>query len=230
MKTAHQHLLVAKWSTRKKLPPVRQNFEFFKLGTEYCFHNLKTKKWLLKEALCYLNSLGINEKYSKEITDEARRAWTNTNNPNGPQHGGFAFPGTWIGTSALNDSIDTPMHQVFQGCVKSLIELISKWLKRGTGAGVGKFTVFGDSTRHVLLQVQHLQLDWIRVWPFSISSENRDYTTGGWVGENYLAFARLFKVVYGGYVQPIVGQEAQALIEFWEACYSDSGYDCPDYE
>ena len=40
----------------------------------------------------------------------------------------FQYPAIWNALMALHQFIDAPMHLIFQGIIKSVIEMISEWL------------------------------------------------------------------------------------------------------
>ena len=41
----------------------------------------------------------------------------------------ISLPPMWIGSLKLDQFVDTPMHQLFEGLVKSSIEILSQYLK-----------------------------------------------------------------------------------------------------
>ena len=76
----------------------------------------------------------------------------------------------------LSRFIDTSMHQLFQGVMKSLIGEAEYWLSKH-----GKYSKFAKQANTRLDDVCSLQLEWCKALCYS--GNNKSYTTGGWVAE-----------------------------------------------
>ena len=83
------------------------------------------------------------------------------------------------------------MHQLFLGVVKSLLELTSTWLKQEH-----KMALFGKCINELVQPIKTMQLSFCKIETFNGGS-GKPYTTGGWVAESYVAFARLWPLIMG---------------------------------
>jgi len=89
-------------------------------------------------------------------------------------------------THDIDDVVDVPMHLLFLGIVKSTIGYVSTYLK-----SLKLSASFESLSKRKLSVFQEYGLSWFVMIPFKSSSEILDTT--GWVGENFLAFARIYK-------------------------------------
>ena len=97
------------------------------------------------------------------------------------------FPSLWTSYLTLDQSIDTPVHQIFQGMVKSLMEYISTWL-RDEGINSLFMDLIEDKARHI----SRLNLSWCKIERFT----SKKKMTGGWLAEHYLGYSRLLLYWY----------------------------------
>lgn len=86
--------------------------------------------------------------------------------------------------------VDTIMHLMFLGVVRTATVDVQDWLKLQ-----GKLSSFFVFCKDELDQFQGLSISWCRILPYSKGS------FGGWVSENYYAFARLFRWFYSPLLQ-----------------------------
>ena len=93
-------------------------------------------------------------------------------------------PSLWKRGTQLKQHVDVIMHLVFEGVVKSNVEDIQVWLSQG------KYENFLRYARGTLESIQRLNLPWCKVLPYLKGK------LGGWVAENFLAFARVAKWFY----------------------------------
>ena len=89
------------------------------------------------------------------------------------------FPGCDV-----QDSVEVPMHMLFLGIAKSF----AKDSLHGFLRGRKLWSSFVDGVNPLLRSLQGLNLPWLK--PFPISTNG---TFGGWVSENFLAYARIMK-------------------------------------
>ena len=82
-----------------------------------------------KNVKVYMQSVGISDNYiRKYIFDVAEE--NNVQEQNIPELvKNLSFPSSWTSLVTLNQYIDTPMHLLFQGIVKSVIEFSFNYLK-----------------------------------------------------------------------------------------------------
>lgn len=97
----------------------------------------------------------------------------------------WKFPPQWTRGVNLSQHIDVPMHLVFLGVVKTVIQMVQEWAKLR-----GKYATFVRYLHGTLDSIQQLGLDWCRCVPY------KNGKLGGWVSENYLAAARLLPWMY----------------------------------
>ena len=144
-------------------------------------------EWTTKQAYAYLKYLGVKEKYAKsKIVKKAiefRKNKTHTN----IAMGDLKFPSLWTSGLDLTQCIDTPMHQIFMGMIKNLIELVADWLK-----SQNKFLPFVKAVNPLIVTLTQLRLSWCNVEMLT----GTKFGTGGWVAETYLGYARLLPIIY----------------------------------
>ena len=77
----------------------------------------------------YIKSLGLPPLFNRTyIVSKAKHLYeTNPNHPNPSSL--MSYPPLWNTDNLLNHYIDLPMHHLFLGIVKSIIELTFQWLK-----------------------------------------------------------------------------------------------------
>ena len=79
-----------------------------------------------------MKPIGINEKYTIEniysVATKLRKDKTTISSSNIKNH--ISFPAHWSCGIQLDQCLDTPMHHLFQGIVKSVMELTIDWLSR----------------------------------------------------------------------------------------------------
>ena len=97
------------------------------------------------------------------------------------------YPALWTSGIELHQCIDIPMHQIFLGLVKGLIDFIGDWFK-----SQNKYKPFIRSIQVMVDRIADLGLSWCKLEKFSDSDG-----TGGWVAESYLGYSRLLPVLYG---------------------------------
>ena len=173
------------------LKPIEMSYELMKQGVKFCFFNCYHGEWKQVEALVYLKSIGVNEKFGlHHVFNVARRLRKNPNYSNSNVYSQLSFPSHWTSGLTLDQCIDTPMHHLFQGIVKSIMDLTIDWL---TGKQGAQYKDFGDVTHKTMLSIHNLNLDWCRMETFM---GGRKYSLGGWQAENYVAFARCMLIIY----------------------------------
>lgn len=183
------------------LPSIELSFELMKQATRYAFYHAsrsnKGNFWTKKATEEYLKTCGIGAKHQAEIyhaAEAARGQDENISYDDEDGIGSFPFPAAWNGELTLRDYIETAMHLLFLGIAESLLDLSTKWLKEGKGKGYSS-TNFRRSVQPLLRELKKFQLAWLMAYPFT--GTEKDFKTGSWVGENWLAFVRLSPILYG---------------------------------
>ena len=158
--------------------------------------------------MVYLKSIGVNESYGNSAVyqkaidcrrDKSITAYSLFNH--------LSFPVHWSYGISLDQCIDTPMHQIFQGIVKSIMETAMSWLTHKDNA---QYKAFGDFVNVSMFHIQQLNLDWCRIEKFM---KGRSYTLGGWQAEQFIAFTRVIIVICGA-VCDVVGDSEVGIDEF----------------
>ena len=98
--------------------------------------------------------------------------------------------------------IDTPMHLVFQGIVKSVIEFSFDLL-----AKYGKKTEFKDYVFDLMDHIKILQCGFCRMDNFSKIPTS---FVAGWIAENHLAISRCFPHIFS-YVRKLIGDDKPGI-------------------
>ena len=116
------------------LVPVLQTFEFLIKASNFCAFNFFYKIWNVANVTTYMQSVGITPNFFKIHIIEKCRSYWNKNISHIDIDTFLDIPTMWSVGIDLCQFIDTPMHLVFQGIVKSVIEfsfdLLAKYSKK----------------------------------------------------------------------------------------------------
>ena len=99
----------------------------------------------------------------------------------------FKHPSLWKSGLQLDDFVETPMHHLFEGIVKSIIELQMDFFKQHN-----KWSMFGSYSNNILADINQLKVAYCRAEPFTSGNE---YKTGGWIAETFLGYSRLMIIL-----------------------------------
>ena len=189
------------------LHPIELSYKVMMDGVRFCFFNCYRGEWTQSSAMSYLKSIGINESYGKTyIYQTAIRCKRNPSISLSSIYDHIKYPVHWTSGITLDQCIDTPMHQLFQGVVKSIMEKTMSWLTKKNNA---HYKAFGDFVNFTLLQIHKLNIDWCRMEKLM---RGRSYTLGGWQAEQYVAFTRCSIVIYSA-ITDIVGNDEVGIDE-----------------
>ena len=173
----------------RKIQPVSMSYTYLKQVCEYCFHNVFMGMCSKREALTYMKVLGVKDSYTKQyVIDKAYKLRT-TNPTNYDCLLELHYPSLWTSVIFMQQCIDTPMQKIFQGMIKSLMDLISDWLKSQQ-----IFSKFCDKSIDYMSNIKDMHLDWCKMEPFIYGKTG--VGTGGWVAEQYVEYSRLLLVIY----------------------------------
>ena len=103
----------------------------------------------------------------------------------------------WTTILTLDQFIETPMHHLFEGLVKSSIEILMLYMKFHK-----KWSAFARLTNDILNDVSSLNLNYCST---DLFNNEEDFKTGGWLAENYVAFSRIMLIILGHfeeYIEP----------------------------
>ena len=191
------------------LYPIEITYETLIKGTTFCFYNCFYGLWKKSNVLTYMKSIGINEKYTVDyiytVAVSLRKQNISLTSSNITNY--IQFPIHWTFDIDLDQCIDTPMHHLFQGIMKSVMELTIDWLSRKDGP---QYKQFGDYVKKIMSDLHLIPLDWFKMEPFT---GGRSYGLGGWQAEQYVAFSRCLLLLYGS-IRDIVGDSELGINEF----------------
>jgi hypothetical protein len=159
----------------------------------------KVKNWTREQMTAYLQTFCIGDAIQKEICDAALAARDAGHEPidyNLPDRiGNFHFPAAWMAGLPVTNHIELLMHLLFLGITEKNFDLVVTWLKMEK---MGDAT-FRSHCQPLLEALSKFQLSWLKCHPFNEkkSKTTDKKTTGGWVSENWMAFVRVSKVLYG---------------------------------
>ena len=171
----------------EKLPPIKVTYDTLRKATQFGFWNFLHGTWNKSQTHAYFRLVGISTSYFDCIVQLAE---------NYKKHlpvsksilDVIKFPTMWNSIFRLEQCIDTPMHLLFQGITKSLIEESREFLKFHK-----VWSVFGRHCNVIMDDIFSVQTAFCKIESFNGGHE---FTTGGWIAETYLGFARLSAVLY----------------------------------
>ena len=99
----------------------------------------------------------------------------------------WKYPAIWERGTELNQHIDTVMHLVFLGVVKTTILMIHQYI-----ADCERVQQFINYANNLFDSVSKYKLSWCKSIPYKKGS------LGGWVSENFIAACRLMNWFYSG--------------------------------
>ena len=194
----------------KNLYPMILSFDNLKANAQFIFFNVYKKTFKFNDARVYGKSVGL----SGDCINNLIIAPAKMLRVNSPNHTydevikKFKYPVLWDCPIALNQYIDAPMHLLFQGIIKSLIEMISEWLT-ALPKTPSYHKEFCQIIHPTMLAISNMNLKWCFM---NIFHTAKNYKTTGWIANNYLAFARLMLVFYR-YIRHVVPNSLLGLIE-----------------
>ena len=196
----------------KYLCPMRITYETLKQGCRYAVHNLFVGSWTTSNTYAYLKTMCLSEFYIRHhIVQYVSRAQFMNHSLHTVMKN-LWFPAIWSSDLEVWNSIETPMHLLFLGIVKSTIDISFRWLK-----SLNKHKAFCNLVQPLLNRIRALRSPFCMINDFNGTSEN---TLGGWISESYLAFARIMGVAYGYITEIDINDEAvEELFQFQiQAC------------
>ena len=148
------------------LRPVKQSYEWLKQGVRFCFYNVFRGSWLIGVAECCCQSIDITHHYGRLQAIDVALALkaSSPNATNWEEH--IKFPPLWNSGLRLDQFLDTPMHQLFQGVVKTVIEMTGDWLVIGL-----QHSKCGSMVTEFMHDVKRLHCGYCKLEPFGGSEE-----------------------------------------------------------
>ena len=171
-----------------RLVSVELKIEWLKQVIRFAHHNAKTqlpegnknqRYWNKAHLKAYLRSCAFNNDLVELLYESAVNR--------GDEQFPF-IPPTWFPSDALQRVHYAPMHTIFLGMVKAMIDIVNQWQ-----SSLGMLAIFGKQANKYLRDVQKLRYrQYFHACPFTTSN----WGTGVWVSENYLFWARVQKFFY----------------------------------
>ena len=114
------HDVADNMSTR--LFPIKLSYIVLKQGLQFALFNYHSNTWTKAEKKVYLKLVGIPERFLDEVSSHASSHNLSIENI-GSYFKDLTYPSMWETCLDLEQFIETPMHLLFEGTVKSLIEI-----------------------------------------------------------------------------------------------------------
>ena len=171
----------------EKLPPIKVTYDTLTKATRFGFWNFLHGTWNKSQTHAYFRLVGISTSYFDSIVQLVE-----TYKKHLPVSKSILdvikLPTMWNSIFRLEQCIDTPMHLLFQGITKSLIDECREYLKFHK-----VWSVFGRHCNAIMDDIFSVQIAFCKIESFNGGHE---FTTGGWIAETYLGFARVSSVLY----------------------------------
>ena len=166
---------------------IEQTYDILVTCVQYMAFNIATNTWKKEEATAYFMTLALSTKLFDLIWDEAKRLGKCNKHHVVKTTQFSAIPRLWLSGYKLHQFLDSPMHHLFQGITKSLITAINTFF-----TGMSLFRDFARKANDLIEPIRDLKLDWCK---FELFHSDK-FSTGGWVAESYLAYARFLPFIY----------------------------------
>lgn len=160
--------------------------------------SIKRKKpWNMGQMKAYLVSFGVNHEYQDAVVFSAKKSMEEADytSPVGLTPS-LQFPTSWTSSLPMGGYIETPMHELFIGGMKTLVLHIDELIKQNRW-GV---TTFRRSIQPLLIELCVFGQSWLMVKGYNCSKKDEHgatmFTTGAWQGENHVGYCKVSPVTY----------------------------------
>ena len=144
------------------LIPIQQSYDIIIAASKFCAFNFWNNTWSKKNVKSYMHSIGISELYYKPHIIDLHSGFLKDTISITEKIKAFYIPKMWTSTINLDQYIDTPMHLIFQGIVKSVIEFSFLFVTH-----YKKKQVFKSHVHDMMYQIKLLQCSFCRMEDFS---------------------------------------------------------------
>ena len=192
------------------LQPMILSFDNLLANAKFIYYNVYKRSFNITNAKAYGRAVGLSSECIKN-TCIAQAKTLREMNPNYTHEeilNKFEFPHIWQSPIKLHQFIDAPMHLIFQGIVKSVIEMISEWLI-ALSTKPSYYKNFCEIIHPLMHSISNMNLSWCFLNTFNLT---KNFKPTGWIANNYLAFARLMLVFYR-YIRYILPAQEAGLLE-----------------
>ena len=188
----------------EKLRPIKMSYDILLKATKFAFWNYLHGVWKKSQTHSYFRLVGISTAFFNVIVNFA------DNNkkylPVSPSIlDSISLPAMWTSIFRLEQCIDTPMHLLFQGITKSIIDESKEFMKYHK-----VWSKYGRQCNLLMNDISKNQIDFCKIECFNGGNE---FTTGGWIAETYLAYARISSVL-SSHISEILPPSSLGLNEF----------------
>ena len=186
--------------------PVEITYDWIKQGCRFCFCNVYYSTWNIQTATTYLTSLGVNHEFGRKHVIDIAIDLRQRKPDDEDIYTYLKFPPMWNGLFTMAQNIDTPMHLLFQGIIKSVFDITFEWLKLH-----GKKTSFCKYIDTTLQSIKELQCLFCRTETLQTGKEN---STSGWIAEHYLGASRILLHLFASVRNFVHGEYSQDIDAF----------------
>ncbi len=158
--------------------PIKLDYQILRCAAVYAIDKLFKQEWSVKNVTAYLKV----HCFSSETIDKILNVSFSDETGINPV---WQFPELWNRQVSIRSNVETPMHLLFLGIVKTIAQKIDQWLKARDKSTT--FIKFMDGKMEFL---QKLQLSWCRTVPY------KGGKFGGWISENFIALTRIYPWFY----------------------------------
>ena len=189
------------------LLPIEQTYEIMIAASKFCAFNFWTNTWSKTNVIAYMKSVGISELYYKPYIIDVHNKQTCNEMDITDKINNFHIPTMWNSTVELTQYIDTPMHLIFQGILKSVVEISFAFLTKHK-----KKQQFKSKVQYTMQQLKALQCSFCRMETFA---KNNDASVSGWIAEHYVALSRCFVHIMSR-VSDVIKPQDEIIIHYYE--------------
>lgn len=181
-----------------KIAPVELTYERLQASFNFAYDQYTSGHWTEAQTKCFLNTECMSTAVVDDLIARGKKSvlWNTLSSYGQDQQeiirqewredpGQFSKPelnSHWVSGDSMRMFVDSPMHLLFLGIVKTVLKSITDWIKQQ-----GMFKDFCKKAKEYNERLHDLKLEWL---PYQ---EFKDGSYTGWVSENYLAFSRLMK-------------------------------------
>ena len=184
-----------KFPTKRNIPmkylyPVRQSFKYLRKSCKAAFFNRATKTWSVANLNAYLQSVGVKDKLIKDIQNMGDMVIKSKQDPTEFMNTKLNLPTVWEQPFPMDAFIDSPMHMLFLGVVKSILDELKDY-----ALSYHKRAAFIDRANPVIESIRKYHLAFCRLELFG--KKDSSTLTPGWLSDNCVSFARIMPMICG---------------------------------
>ena len=175
--------------TIQHLYPTKITYDDLVTGVKAACYNFYKRHWKINETRSYLKQLGVSNVIINYVIEYATNLSNNTLSSEQVCNG-LQLPCLWTdGLFETDQFLETPMHHLFVGIVKSMIEVTMEYLKYHKLC-----SKYCEMIHPLLDDIDSLKYNFCRAESFW-ESNKREYKPTGWIAENYLGYSRIISLL-----------------------------------